>query len=272
MRDSVSDIYADYDHLELEHDRGWLTVWFNEPERRNPLTGARCAELTDLAQWLPSAQGIRGVTLRGRGGIFCAGGDLKAFKSMANTSDEELARTSESIAMLLDTVAAVPQFTVCVVEGAAVAGGVGLACACDRVILMNDARLSLSEVRIGLVAAQIAPFVMARIGAARTRDLMLLGRWIDGAGAVATGLADDVCAADELADRLARIRADLSKTSPQAVAQTKLLLSDLGGMERAAQISRATEVFVRAARSEDGREGLASFLEKRPARWTEEPC
>ncbi len=262
-----------FEHLDLELDGGWLTVWFNQPEQRNTLTAERCAELMSLTHYLAEADHIRGVALRGQGGMFCAGGDLKAFKSLGSTtSDTELAEMSATLAHLLDAFRALPQFTLCIIEGAAVAGGLGLACACDRAIATPDARLSLSEVRIGLVAAQIAPFVLERIGPAQARSLMLLGDWLDGHGALKAGLIDDVFDVDDLATAVTEIRSKLRKTSPQALGQTKSLLRELKGLDRPAQITLAGDAFVAAINSENGQEGLASFAEKRPARWTKEPC
>jgi enoyl-CoA hydratase/carnithine racemase len=261
----------DFQHLDLERQGGWLTVWFNEPERRNPLTSQRVTEILRLADWLDNAPEIRGVAFRGRGGVFCAGGDLKAFLSMAGDSGRTLARSSEAVAQMLDRIRALPQFTVAIVEGAAVAGGLGLLCACDRVITLPDAKFSLSEVRIGLVAAQIAPFVLDRVGPVGTRSMMLLGDWCDGQAAVAAGLADTMCSSEMLEAEITSLRARLAKVSPMALAATKSLLRELPGLDRTGQIALATEVFVAAAHSEDGREGLASFAEKRPAGWTEKP-
>lgn len=261
--------FAHYSELELEHDGAWLTVWFNTPQRRNPLTAKRTAQLQALAQALHLRSDIRGVTLRGRGGTFCAGGDLAAFKSMASQSDDALAAVSRDGAAMFDAVAAIPQFTVAVAEGAAMAGGIGLLCACDYIIATPETKLALSEVRIGLIAAQIAPLVQARVGAAAARKIMLLGEPIAPGDAMRIGLVDEICESGQIDTQINRIKAAAFKNSPSAVSGTKSLLRSLPNLDRTDQIKAAADTFVAAARSDDGHEGLAAFAEKRPPRWKE---
>ena len=261
-----------FEHLDLELNDGTLTVWFNEPKRRNPLTGARVEDLRNLAISLAESAHIRCVVFRGRGNMFCAGGDLEAFRNMAAVSDDALADTSCAIAILMDHVRSLPQITIAVVEGAAVAGGIGLASACDFVVATPDTRFSLSEVRLGLVAAQIAPFLIDKLGMGGTRRLMLLGDWLTGVPAHAIGLVDILCEQTEIASQIGALRRSIAFTSPQAVAQTKGLLATLPHLDRAAQIDLAAKTFVNAVRSDDGMEGLQSFAEKRPTKWSKEPC
>lgn len=259
-----------YDTLDLEFDGGWLTVWFNEPARRNPLTQARVADLCALCDDLMHSD-LRGVTFRGRGGVFSAGGDLKAFGAIAagQMGADQIAQMSRDGARLFDAVARLPQVTVAVAQGAALAGGLGLACATDVVIADPQCRFSLTEVRMGLVAAQIAPFVVARIGVAAARRLMVLGADIDAGMAAALGLVDHV--ADDPDAILATLRGQVAQTAPHAVAATKALLRDMPA-DRDGQIALAARVFTDAVTSEQGREGLAAFAQKRPPKWKDAPC
>ncbi len=260
------------DTLDLELDGEWLTVWFNEPEKRNPLTEERAGEIRVLCAALEGRRDIRGVTFRGRGGIFCAGGDLKAFKSVfqGKGSREDVIAMSLGAGEMLDAVNNLEQVTVMAIEGAAMAGGFGLACAGDVVIARSDARFALTETTIGLSPAQIAPFVIARLGARAARRLMLTAASFDGTSAVAFGLADETVD-DEAAlnAALAAVIRQVLRCAPGAVADTKRLLLDLPGLGRKEQRHMAAENFANRMMSEEGREGVASFVEKRKPRWAE---
>ena len=168
--------------LDLEIDNNWLNVWFNEPERRNPLTAERVSALLELTEALNERRDIRGITFRGRGGIFCAGGDLKSFQSINQSDDprDQVVKLSKEGAKVFDAIDQLPQFTVMVVDGAAMAGGFGVVCCGDYVLAHRDAKFSLSETRIGLVAAQIAPIVQRRLGSATARKLLLMASPLSG--------------------------------------------------------------------------------------------
>lgn len=258
--------------LDLELDAGWLTVWFNQPEIRNALTNERAADLTALCAALEDRRDIRGVTFRGRGGTFCAGGDLKAFKDVfqGGAKREEVIALSASAGALFDAVNALPQVTVMAVEGAAMAGGFGLACCGDVVIAEAGAKFSFSETKIGLTPAQISPFVLQRLGARIGRKLMLTAATLDGAGAAAVGLADEVVEGSEAMDEaIARIAAQVRKSAPGAVANTKRLILAMPRLDRSAQIDAAADSFADAMLSDEGREGVMSFAQKRKPSWAE---
>lgn len=258
-----------FDTLDLDRDGPWLTVWFNSPEKRNPLGSARVADLLRLCEALPDTD-IRGVTFRGRGGVFSAGGDLSLFRAVLSgeLAGDALEEMSRDGAQLFDAIAGLPQVTVCVAEGAAMAGGLGTLCLCDVVIATPDCRFGLSEVRLGLIAAQIAPFVAARIGGAQTRRLMVLGSSFDGAQALSMGLCDHLVEPADIDSVLTRVRADTLASSPAAIAATKRLLTELPTLDRDAQISAAARAFATTVASKEGREGLAAFAAKRPPSWS----
>lgn len=261
-----------FDALELEAEGEWLTVWFNEPERRNPLTGERIADLDKLCEWLEGSDEIRGVTFRGQGGIFCAGGDLKAFKAFAagTITRDQIEAMSKTGGHLFHRIEALPQVTVMAIEGGAVAGGIGLACAGDVVVCEESAKLSLTEVKIGLVPAQIAPFIIRRTGSAVARRLMVTAAMFDGAEAARIGIADVACKGTEtLGAEVARIRETVLQGAPGAISDTKRLVRDLDGKDRTEQIEIAAEVFAGRILSEEGAEGLASFAAKRKPSWAD---
>ena len=258
--------------LDLDLDGEWLTVWFNEPEKRNPLSEERAGEIRALCAALKGRRDIRGVTFRGRGGVFSAGGDLKAFKAVfqGQGTREDVIAMSLGAGDMLDAVNNLEQVTVMAIEGAAMAGGLGLACAGDVVIARRDARFSLTEAMIGLTPAQIAPFVIARLGQRTARRLMLTAAAFDGAQAVALGLADEAVGDDAAMDAaIAAVRKQDLKCAPGAVAGTKALVLALPNLDRDGQKRMAAENFADRMLSEEGREGVASFIEKRKPRWAE---
>lgn len=254
------------DHLELELDGAWLTVWFNEPEKRNPLTSERVEALIDLCAALQTAP-IRGVILRGRGGVFCAGGDLKSFKAVfqGGGSKDDIVALSLRAADLFDAVAALPQFTIMAVEGAVMAGGFGLACIGDAVIATEGTKFSLSETRIGLTPAQIAPFVVARLGMPAARRLMLAGAMLDTDAARQMGLVDQVVT--DMTAALAEQQTKVLAAAPQALATIKQQLAALPFQTRTEQRQMAAETFANAMLSDEAREGISAFFDKRKPNW-----
>ncbi|GAB5438876.1 enoyl-CoA hydratase/isomerase family protein [Falsiruegeria mediterranea] len=253
-------------HLELEQDGPWLTVWFNEPEKRNPLTNDRVEALIELCSALQTAP-VRGVTFRGRGGIFCAGGDLKSFKTVfqGGATKDDVVALSLRAADLFDAVAALPQFTVMAVEGAVMAGGFGLACIGDMVIAAQGTKFSLSETRIGLTPAQIAPFVVARLGMPAARRMMLTGAMLDTDAAQAVGLVDHVT--NDMDAALTAQHKKVLAAAPQALATIKRQLAALSFQTRDEQRRMAAETFAEAMLSDEASEGIAAFFDKRKPNW-----
>ena len=258
--------------LDLERDGGWLTVWFNEPAIRNPLTAARAADLTRLCEALAGDRSVRGVTFRGRGGMFSAGGDLKAFKTVfqGGAKREDVLTLSRDGARVFDLVNALPRVTVMAVEGAAMAGGMGLACCGDVVIAERDAKFAFTQTMIGLSPAQISPFVLQRLGARLGRRLMLTGASVAGEEALSVGMADILTdGPGEMDAAIAKVRGAVRRCAPEAVAGTKALILAMPGLDRAAQIEAAAENFADRMLSDEGREGVASFVAKRKPEWAE---
>ena len=258
--------------LALETRAGWLTVWLDEPARRNPLTRARVDELLAVTEAVARSD-LRAVLFRGRGGTFSAGGDLAMLRRAAagELPREELLDASRATGHLLERIRTLPQLVVMALEGAAMAGGAGLAAAGDVVIATADTQVAFSETRIGLLPAQIASTVQARIGAARARRLLLLGARLDAEGARGEGLVDLVVAdADALEAELDALRRSVARAAPGAVAGTKALLDALPSLDPAQQTERAARAFADQMASPEGAEGLASFFDKRLPAWAEE--
>lgn len=259
--------------LDLDLSGGWLTIWFNQPDSRNAMTQALTEDLLAVLDAVRDNRDVRGITLRGRGGVFCSGGDLKSFRNTLQSLDDPDAVmvASKRGARIFDTVNTMPQVVIAVVEGAAMAGGFGLACCADVAIVHADAKFAFTETAIGLTPAQIAPFVIQKLGRATARRLMLTAARFDGRMAAELGFADIVAeTTDDLEAAEVNIRRQTLRSAPGAVADIKSLIHDLPNLDRAAQIQAAAENFTARMLSDEGREGIASFLEKRKPNWVRE--
>lgn len=257
--------------IDLDTDGDWLTVWFNQPERRNPLTDEVVSELIAVCDALVSNRSVRGVTLRGRGGFFCAGGDLNGFRALAQGDTSLALAASHHIGELLAKLNSLPQVTVALLEGAAMAGGLGVACCCDVVLATSETKFAFSETRIGISPAQIARYVVQKCGYATGRRLMLTAARFDGSEACRMGLVDRVgSSVEELAALEQRIRADVLACSPSAIAATKALIIALPSVAEEDSIEFAAHNFTDCLQSADGYEGVSAFLEKRKPSWHRE--
>ncbi len=261
------------DALDLQLEGGWLTIWFNQPDKRNALTEQLSEQLTQVLESVRGDRAVRGITLRGRGGVFCAGGDLKSFTSDFQSGPrEDVIAMSMGIANLLHLVNTMPQVVVVLIEGAAMAGGLGITCCADVVICESGARFALTETMIGLSPAQIAPYVIARLGYATARRLMLTAARFKGEDALELGLADFVHENVEGLELIeVQIRKQVLSCSPQAVADTKALILALPGLtDQQQRVQAAAENFAERLLSDDAREGIGAFFDKRKPRWAEQ--
>ena len=260
--------------VEPELQNGWLTIWFNQPKSRNALSAELVADMVSILEAVRDDRSVRGITLRGRGGVFCAGGDLKSFNKgqTGGQTTADVIQSSKEGAQMFDLVNTMPQVTIALIEGAAMAGGFGIACCADVVICETGARFAMTETRIGLSPAQISPFVIQKLGFATARRLMLTAARFDGQEAHALGFADflgkDVA---ELEAQERQIRKHVLACAPGAIADTKALILSQGAMSRDETVQAAAENFAGRMLSDEAREGIASFLEKRKPDWHSEP-
>lgn len=262
--------------IDLELKSGWLTIWFNQPDNRNALSQELTGDLIRVLNAVRDDRAVRGITLRGRGGVFCAGADLKAFRAGhqggAGGRREAVIEQSKRGAAMFDLVNAMPQVVVALVEGAAMAGGFGLACCCDVVICDANAKFAMTETAIGLSPAQISPFVVQKLGFATARRLMLTAARFDGAEARMLGFADFVAEGPAALEAIEmKIRSQVLKCAPGAIADTKALILALPRLDREQTVQAAAENFAGRMLSDEAREGIASFVEKRKPRWVADP-
>ncbi len=257
--------------IEITREDRWVTIWLNRPDRRNALNATMIEELRTTAIKLSDDRTVRGVTLRGRGGVFCAGADLANLKDQSDAREAAVG-SSRAVGELFDVFAHLPKYLIVYVEGAAIAGGLGLVCTADLVIGRPDATLALTEVRLGISPSQIAPHVISRVGVRGARQLMLAGARLDGSRALELGLFDTLVPDDAgLAAREAVVRADILKTAPGALADTKRLIAMSLRLSPEEYRRQAAEIFAEELLGDEGQEGIAAFLEKRAPSWRNEP-
>lgn len=246
---------------------GIVTLTLDDAASRNALSGALVGEF-DAALAVAAAEGARGLVVRGANGVFSAGGDVKAMMAALATPPDEgavdpIATLNAAGGTFFARYAALPFFTIAIVDGMAAGGGVGLAAASDFVIATPSARFALTETGLGLVPAQIAPYLAARLGRVKALQLALTCRRLDGPAAVALGLADLV--ADDVEAALATLVGELRQSAPGAIAATKRLFARAA--PGPAFIEEAAGVFAAAVRGPEAAEGISAFLARRAPRW-----
>jgi isohexenylglutaconyl-CoA hydratase len=257
--------------LLLSVDNACLTVTFNRPETRNAMNNQMAAELNAVVDYLFTAQAIRTVVFRGADHNFCAGGDIKERRAqVAETrpGHDPVFERNVGAGRLFRKMARLPQTTIAYVEGAAVGGGFGFACLLDITLVEASAKLGMPETTLGVAPAQIAPHVVRRIGLTQARHLALTGRRINGEEALRLDIAQYLFHGEEDGERqLATLLAQIDRCGPQATAATKAIMNATLEMDADEIIEFAARRFAELNQGEEGREGQAAFVEKRPPRW-----
>lgn len=254
--------------LELAYGPQTAVVWMNRPALRNALDPAMIGELQEVFQELGQDEAVRAVVLAGRGSAFCAGADLNAMRAAAEASEAGNLADAQALADLLRTIHDCPKPVIARVHGPCMAGGLGLAAACDIVVTARQAVFALPETRLGLTPATISPYVLRAIGERAARRWFLTGETLDAAEAWRLGLAHELCEAEELDPRINRLLGCLMLASPPALAECKRLIRDVTGRPIDAALAADTAARLAARRvSPDGREGVAAFLGKRQPSW-----
>ena len=259
--------------LKLERKKSAMLATFNRPAERNALNGAMIDGLFSLCGRLKSDDDVRALVLRGAGGTFCAGGDVKDFGRQLMTPDAGPNTTDPLIAVnrrfgdLLLALDALPQVVVSIVEGAAFAGGLGFVAVSDVAIAASDAKFSLSEVTLGLVPAQIAPFLVRKIGSFAVRRLALTGLRFDAQAAKEQGLVNETVEPGAIDAALLKTLNEIGRCEPEAVAATKHLLRRAAPIDEALLDAAAAE-FARCLRGA-GRKGAAAFAARTATPWLE---
>lgn len=246
---------------------GRATVTLNRPDVHNAFDDALIAHLTETFEALGKRGDVRVVVLAANGKSFSAGADLGWMRRMANYSEAENRADAGQLARLIHVLDALPKPTVARVQGAAIGGGVGLVAACDVAIASEAASFALSEVRLGLIPAVISPYVIGAIGPRQARRYMLTAERFDAAEAKRIGLVHDAVPAASLDEAVDAVAAALLLGGPEAVRESKALARDVGGSPNDETRADTARRIARLRASPEGKEGVASFLEKRKPRW-----
>ena len=256
-----------FETLQLVYASGIAKITLNRPEKRNALSFQLLEELTDaLAEAEKSTAQI--VILTGSGKAFCAGMDLEELKTLTGKSHTENVADSRKMAQILRRLYEFPKPTIAAVNGAAIAGGTGLATMCDFTLAVPEAKFGYTEVRIGFVPAIVSSILVWQVGHKIARDLLLTGRLFDAAEAHRLGLVNEVVATQELMNRARELATQLMENSPTSLRLTKKLVNGFISAQLDAQIEQAVEENAGIRQTADFQEGVASFLEKRKPRWS----
>jgi methylglutaconyl-CoA hydratase len=250
---------------------GVATVTINRPARKNAFNAEVIGALREAFETLEAADGVRVVFVRGAGGAFSAGADLIWMRQSIDHTEADNRDDAMQMAIMFKHLHDIPALTVALVEGAAYGGGAGLAAACDLAVATADARFAFSEVKLGLVAATISPYVIAAIGPRRARSLFATGRVFDAAFAREIGLVDEVvpdaAGLDAARDRIAE---EIQACAPGAVAESKRLVAHVTGRPiDHALMEETARVIARVRVGPEGQEGVRAFLDRRRPDWTE---
>jgi len=256
--------------LLLRRDGAVLHVTLNRPETRNAMSLAMVLELREALAAAEADGATRVIVLRGAGGHFCAGADLRdmAGARMKLAEDPEaLIKVNAAFGDLCVAYANTGLATVAVLEGTVMGGGLGLACVVDVALAGSGAVFRLPETSLGVVPAQIAPFLVERLGYAEAKRLAVTGGRLDSQAALTLRLVHAVHAAGALDHALAAVLAEILQCAPGAVAATKALMARARFHTPASMVHHAAEVFSQAALGPEGVEGTTAFLAKRKASW-----
>ncbi len=255
--------------LRIDTDsRGIATVTMNRPAVHNAFDDALIGELDRAFRALAADDAVRVVVLASEGKSFSAGADLNWMKRMAGYSDAENYADALGLARMLDAIDCCPKPVIAAVQGAALGGGVGLVAACDIAVAAEEAKFGLTEVRLGIIPAVISPHVIAAIGRRASRRYMLTGERFGAAEALRLGLVHEVVAGAELGAATQGIAEHLLKAGPEALAACKTLIRTVGDMPLGEEVAAYTARQIADRRaSDEGREGIGAFLEKRKPRW-----
>lgn len=254
--------------IRLETDaRGVATLTLDRADKQNAMSGEVIAALADAARKIADDDAIRVVVLTGDGPSFCAGGDLNWMKSQMAATATERAESARALANMLGALNALPKPVIGRINGNAFGGGVGLACICDVAIGVEGSKFGLTETRLGLIPATIGPYVLARMGEARARQVFMSSRIFDAHEAVRLDILARAVPADALDAAVEAEIAPYLACAPGAVAAAKALALRLGaGIDQAA-IDASIAALVAQWEGEEAPEGVAAFFDKRKPRW-----
>jgi methylglutaconyl-CoA hydratase len=255
-----------YKTVQYAEAQGIATITLNRPDKRNAISYELIDDLiAALHQAASSPAQI--VILTGAGKAFCSGMDLDNLKQLTGRTHEQNVLDSETMASLFRTLYDFPKPTIAAVNGAAIAGGTGLATLCDFTLAVPEAKFGYTEVRIGFVPGIVSSYLIANVGEKRARDLLLTGRLFDAEEAYKLGLVTEIVTPEQLMTRALQLAAQLMENSPASLRTTKGLLSSYTKEQLDRQLKSAIKENAGIRQTADFKEGITSFLEKRKPKW-----
>jgi methylglutaconyl-CoA hydratase len=256
-----------YKTIELAYESGIATITLNRPEKRNAISFELIDDLLGALEEVKTSDAIV-LIVTGAGKAFSSGMDLDNLKALIGRSPEQNLKDSETMVRLFRSLYEFPKVTIAAVNGAAIAGGTGLALLCDFTLAVPEAKFGYTEVRIGFVPAIVSTFLLRQVGEKQARDLLLTGRIIGAEEAARMGLVNEIVAPEALMTRARELAGLLMENSPASLRATKRLLTDHAGAELDDQIEAAVRENAAIRNTADFREGVVSFLEKRKPVWS----
>lgn len=256
-----------YNTVQLAYEGSVAILTLNRPEKRNAISFDLIDDLLRALDKVAKSDAIV-LIVTGAGKAFCSGMDLENLKSLLGRSAEQNLEDSRTMVKLFRAIYEFPKVTIAAVNGAAVAGGTGVALLCDFTLAVPEAKFGYTEVRIGFVPAIVSTFLLRQIGEKQARDLLLTGRLFGAEEAARLGLINEIVSPENLMTRARALAAALIENSPASLRATKKLLNDHARVEIDAQIEAAVRENAAIRGTADFREGISSFLEKRKPVWT----
>lgn len=266
-RTPVPGLRMNYKTLNVTFDSAVATITLNRPDKRNAISYELIEDLINALDEVNTSS-ARILIVTGAGKAFCSGMDLDNLKSLIGRTTEQNIEDSQIMARLFRSLYEFPKVTIAAVNGAAIAGGTGLALLCDFTLAAPDAKFGYTEVRIGFVPAIVATFLLRQVGEKTARDLLLTGRIFDASDALKMGLINEIVPLEKLLDRARELATQLAELSPLSLFHTKRLLTAHARADLDSQIDSAIRENAGIRETADFREGIESFLEKRKPNWT----
>ena len=252
--------------LEID-DRGVATLTLARPEKHNALSALLIQELTEVSEVIANNGKIRVVVLAGEGSTFCAGGDLNWMKMQFNASRSKRIEEARKLALMLKALNELPKPLIAKVQGSAYGGGVGLLCICDTVVVVDTAKFGLTETRLGVIPATIAPYVIAKIGEGKARRVFMSSRIFKADEAFELGICSNFVAESDVQHAVEDEIQSYLKVSPNAVAKAKSLTRALGQNIDAKVIENTINQLADVWESEDAQAGISAYFEKKKPPW-----
>ena len=256
--------------LKIETDGAVARVTFDRPEVHNAFNDELIPQVTETFDELGARDEIRAIVLAGNGKSFCAGGDLNWMKRMVDYTFEENVADATRMAGMFRSIASCPKPVIGRVHGAALGGGAGVVAAVDIAVAVESAKFGFTEVKLGIIPGVISAFVVARIGAGRAREFFTTGERFTADVAHSIGLVHQVVADDAALDAMIESKIEqIFTAAPGAIAETKLLISEVSRRPLDSAIEYAAEAIARARSSPEGQAGMKAFLSREKPPWVQ---